>query len=152
MAFIRKRAIRPLRDQELELKGRPAVYKPAAQIPFNAMYFGVRTEGDPAALISSVRAAIRDLDAELPLDAIGTVDSLVANALSQRRFSMLLMAVVAALALLLAMAGIYGVIAYSVAQATREIGIRVALGARRGDVLRMVFGYAGILLSAGLGV
>jgi putative ABC transport system permease protein len=140
-----------VRDQEMESKGRPAVYEPAAQIPFNTMYFGVRTESDPAALISGVRAAIRELDPELPIDAIGTVDSLVANALSQRRFSMLLMAIFAALALLLAMVGIYGVIAYAVAQATREIGIRVALGARRADVLRMVFGYAGLLLSAGLG-
>ncbi|HXB69661.1 MAG TPA: ABC transporter permease [Candidatus Acidoferrales bacterium] len=141
-----------VRDQEMESKGRPAVYEPAAQIPFNTMYFGVRSEGDAAALISGVRAAIRELDQELPIDAIGTVDSLVANALSQRRFSMLLMAIFAALALVLAMVGIYGVISYSVAQATREIGIRVALGARRGDVLGMVFGYAGILMSAGLAV
>jgi len=141
-----------VRDQEMESKGLPAVYEPAAQIPFNGMYFGVRTEGDPAALISGVRAAIRELDPELPIDAIGTVDSLVANSLSQRRFSMLLMAVFAGLALVLAMVGIYGVISYSVAQATREIGIRVALGARRADVLRMVFGYAGILMSAGLAI
>jgi putative ABC transport system permease protein len=140
-----------VRDEQLESKGRPAVYEPAAQVPFTTMYFGVRSQGDPAALISGVRTALRELDSELPLDAIGTVDSLVANALSQRRFSMLLMAIFAALALLLAMVGIYGVIAYAVAQATREIGIRVALGARRGDVLRMVFGYAGILLSTGLG-
>jgi putative ABC transport system permease protein len=139
-----------VRDQELESKGRPAVYEPAAQVPFNGMYFGVRTEGDPAGLISGVRAAIHELDAELPIDAIGTVDALVESSLSQRRFSMLLMAIFAALALVLAMVGIYGVISYSVAQATREIGIRVALGARSGDVLRMVFGYAGILMSAGL--
>ena len=139
-----------VRDQELESKGRPAVYEPAAQVPFGAMYFGLRSEGDPAAQISGVRAAIRELDSELPIDAIGTVDSLVANSLSQRRFSMLLMAIFAGLALVLAMVGIYGVISYSVAQATREIGIRVALGARRADVLRMVFGYAGILVSVGL--
>jgi len=141
-----------VRDQEMESKGLPAVYEASAQIPFNTMYFGVRSEGDPAGLIAGVRAAIHELDAELPIDAIGTVDSLVSGALSQRRFSTLLMAIFAALALVLAMVGIYGVIAYSVAQATREIGIRVALGARRGDVLRMVFGYAGILMSAGLGI
>jgi putative ABC transport system permease protein len=139
-----------VRDQELESKGRPAVYEPAAQIPFNAMYFGLRTEGDAAAVIPAVRAAIRELDSELPLDAVGTVDSLVATSLSQRRFSMLLMAVFAGLALTLAMVGIYGVISYSVTQATQEIGIRMALGARRGDVLRMVFGYAGVLMAAGL--
>jgi putative ABC transport system permease protein len=139
-----------VRDQTLESKGRVAVYEPEAQVPFNAMYFAVRTEGDPAALISGLRAVIRGLDTELPMDAVGTVDSLVATSLSQRRFAMLLMAIFAGLALVLAMVGIYGVISYSVTQATQEIGIRMALGARRGDVLRMVFGYAGVLMVAGL--
>jgi putative ABC transport system permease protein len=141
-----------VRDQELESKGRPAVYEPAAQIPFNAMYFGVRTAGDPASLISAVRTTMRELDSELPLDAVGTVDSLVATSLAQRRFAMLLMAIFAALALALAMVGIYGVISYSVTQATQEIGIRMALGARRADVLRMVFGYGGVLIAAGLAI
>jgi putative ABC transport system permease protein len=141
-----------VRDQELESKGRATVYEPAAQVPFGSMYFGVRTEGDPAALINSARAVIRDLDAELPVDAVGTVDALVSTSLSQRRFAMLLMAVFASLALLLAMVGIYGVIAYSVTQATQEIGIRMALGAGRGHILRIVFGYAGLLMAAGLAV
>ena len=141
-----------VRDEGLETKGRAAVYEPAAQVPFNAMYFAVRTEGDPAAVITGVRAAMRELDAELPLDAVGTVDNLVATALSQRRFSMLLMAIFAGLALVLAMIGIYGVISYSVTQATQEIGIRMALGARSGDVLRMVFGYGGVLMASGLAV
>ena len=139
-----------VRDQQLDEKGRPAVYEPAAQVPFGAMYFGVRTAGDPASLIPAVRAVIREQDAELPLDAVGTVDSLVATSLSQRRFAMLLMAIFAGLALVLAMVGIYGVISYSVTQATQEIGIRMALGARRSDVLRIVFGYAGVLMAAGL--
>jgi putative ABC transport system permease protein len=141
-----------VRDEELESKGRPAVYEPAAQVPFDGMYFGIRTAGDPAALIASVRTAMRELDAELPLDGVGTVDALVATSLSQRRFAMLLMAIFAGLALALAMVGIYGVISYSVTQATQEIGIRMALGARRGDVLGMVFGYAGVLMAAGLAI
>jgi len=141
-----------VRDEELESKGRPAVYQPAAQVPFGNMYFGVRAEGDPAGLISSVRAVMRGIDSELPLDAVGTVDALVSTSLSQRRFAMLLMAIFAGLALMLAMVGIYGVISYSVTQATQEIGIRMALGAGRSHVLRMVFGYAGLLMAAGLGV
>src|ERR1017187_388928 len=141
-----------VRDQELEAKGRPAVYEPAAQVPFNTMYFGLRAAGDPAALIASVRTAIHELDAELPLDGVGTVDGLVSASVSQRRFAMLLMAIFAGLALVLAMVGIYGVISYSVTQATQEIGIRMSLGAKRGDVLGMVFGYAGGLLAAGLAI
>jgi len=139
-----------VRDQQLESQGRWAVYEPAAQVPFGAMYFGVRTEGDPAGSIAAVRTVMRDLDSELPLDAVGAVDGLVSTSLSQRRFSMLLMAVFAALALALAMVGIYGVISYSVTQATQEIGIRMALGARRAHVLRIVLGYAGLLMAAGL--
>jgi len=139
-----------VRDQELETAGRPAVYEPATQIPFGGMYFGVRTESDAAALIPAVRSAMRELDPELPLDGVGTVEGLVSTTLSQRRFAMLLMAVFAGLALALAMVGIYGVISYSVTQATQEIGIRMALGAGRADVLRMVFGYAGVLMLAGL--
>ncbi|HUB81457.1 MAG TPA: ABC transporter permease [Bryobacteraceae bacterium] len=139
-----------IRDQQLESKGRPAIYRPAAQDPFGSMYFAVRTAGDPEASISGIRSVIRGLDPELPLDAVGTVDNLVATSLSQRRFAMLLMAVFAALALVLAMIGIYGVISYSVTQATQEIGIRMALGAGRAHVLRLVFGYSGIMLAAGL--
>jgi putative ABC transport system permease protein len=139
-----------VRDQALESKGRPAVYEPAAQGPFGGMYFGVRTAVDPETIISAARAAIREIDPELPLDAMGTVDALVATSLSQRRFAMTLMAIFAGLALVLAMIGIYGVISYSVTQATQEIGIRMALGASQGDVLRIVFGYAGLLMTVGL--
>jgi len=141
-----------VRDQALETAGRATVYEPAAQVPFQTMYFAVRTQNEPETLISGVRSAIRALDAELPIDAIGTVDALVATSLSQRRFAMLLMAIFAGLALVLAMVGIYGVISYAVTQATQEIGIRMALGAQRSAVLRMVAGYAGVLVVSGLAI
>jgi len=138
-----------VRDQALDTKGLVTVYFPASRDTFRTMYFGVRTAGDPSTLIAPIRTAIHQLDAELPLDAIGTVDGLVESSLSERRFAMLLMAIFAAVALALAMIGIYGVISYSVTQATQEIGIRMALGARRAHVLQMVFSYAGLLVAAG---
>jgi putative ABC transport system permease protein len=141
-----------VRDEELESKGRVAIYQPESQNTFNSMFFAVRTAGDPDSLIPGVRAVIRSLDSSLPLDSVGTVDSLVESSLSQRRFAMLLMAVFAALALALAIIGIYGVLAYSVNQATQEIGIRVALGAKRADVLRLVFSYGGALIAAGIAI
>ena len=139
-----------IRDRQLEQKGRATVYQPAAQYPNTSMYFAVRTAGNPADLIPPVRAAIRQLDPDLVLDTVGTVEHLVDTSLSGRRFAMLLMAVLAGLALALAMVGIYGVMSYSVTQATQEIGIRMALGAGSGDVLRMVLSYGGLLMAVGV--
>ena len=144
--------IADVRDQQLASKGRPAVYQSALQAADEPMAYAVRTSGDPASLIASARAAIREIDPELPLDAVGTMDSLVLHSLSTERLAMFLMALFAALALGLAMVGIYGVISYSVTQATQEIGIRMALGARSVDVLRMVFGYMGVLVGVGLAI
>jgi len=90
------------------------------------------------------------MDPELPLDAVGTVDALVETSLSQRRFAMVLMGIFAGLALVLAMVGIYGVMAYSVGQRTQEIGIRMALGARAGDVWRMVLRQGMVITGFGI--
>jgi putative ABC transport system permease protein len=139
-----------IRDRQLDVKGRAAVYRPAAQDPNASMYFAVRTAQNPASLISSVRTVMRPLDPELPLNAVGTAGGLVDASLSQRRFAMLLMMVFAGLALALAMVGIYGVVSHAVTQAAQEIGIRMALGAGRADVLRMVLNYGGLLMAVGL--
>ncbi len=141
-----------IRDQDLATKGRPAVYKSELQTPDTPATFALRTSGDPSSLISGARAAVRSLDPELPMDAVGTMDGMVAKSLSTPRFGALLMAIFAGLALALAMVGIYGVISYAVTQATQEIGIRMALGARQADVLRLIFGYAGVLLAIGLAI
>jgi predicted permease len=120
------------------------LYTPLGQVSSSGgwnsfpMTLVVRSTSSSTGLVSAVSNAVYDVDREMPLRDILTMDDLVANSMSQQRFNMLLLAAFAGLALLLAAVGIYSVLSYSVKRSVREIGIRLALGARLGDVMRMV--------------
>src|SRR4029453_1849033 len=119
----------------------PQVYLAAAQTdvyPVRLSALAVRAAGDPYALVGSIQRAVWSIDPHQPITGARTSDEVLAASTAQRRFNMTLLVSFAALAVVLALIGVYGVIAYSVAQRTREIGIRVAPGARRSDVVSMV--------------
>jgi predicted permease len=118
--------------------------------PQRALTVIIRSDGDVMALASPVRAAMRAIDPSLPIPRPRTLNEVIGASLNQRRFNMTLLIVFAGIALVLAVAGIYGTVAYAVAQRTQEIGIRVALGATTGEVLRLVLYDALKPVAAGL--
>jgi putative ABC transport system permease protein len=136
------------RSRALNAAPVPEAYFPLTQFPNNGMAIVVRTElADPAALLSSVRQRVAAVDPDLPLVRPRTMEAVVESSTGSTRLSSVLTSVFGLLAGLLASVGIYSLIAYSVAQRTRELGIRVALGANRREVLQMIVG-EGLTLAA----
>jgi putative ABC transport system permease protein len=134
----------------LDVAPRAETYRPYLQDPFPYMTLVLRSAGDAASLSSAVRRAVVEVDPDQPLSGVKTMDQVLVSSLAQRRFNMLLIGAFALVALALAAVGLYGVLSFSVAQRSGEIGIRRALGARPQDVILQVLGEGSCLVMAGL--
>ncbi|HKW97212.1 MAG TPA: ABC transporter permease [Bryobacteraceae bacterium] len=139
-----------IRGASLSKKPSLTVYTPYWQRGFSDMSLAVRTASDPAALSSAIRTAIRQIDSELPVQAFRTMQAIMTESIAQRRFQMDLVLLFAMAAMLLATLGIYGVVSYSVAQRTNEMGVRIALGAQPGAIARLVLRQGLVPVIAGL--
>jgi predicted permease len=143
-------------QEGLESKTRPEITKP--MVDFTQLTLGVRAEGEPEALITAVKSQVWAVDRNLPMFEVRTMEQILDEDTSQRRFQSFVMSVFAGLALVLASIGLFGVLASLVGQRTQEIGIRMALGAQSRDVLRMVVGEGlrmvllGVVIGVGAGV
>jgi predicted permease len=140
------------RQQRPELPPESEIYWPYAVNPWHGSYLIVRSTGNPKLLVPAIRKTVAELDPSLPLTEVQTMGEVLMRAAQGRRFLTTLISLFGGLILSLAMTGIYGVVSYQVAQRTREVGIRMALGAGRDQIFRLVFGQTLRLLGVGLGI
>ncbi|HKS06688.1 MAG TPA: ABC transporter permease [Gemmatimonadaceae bacterium] len=138
------------KQESLDAEARVQLYFPYNQLSFPNVSVAIRTAGSPTTMVPAVRQAVQSIDRDMPLSRIRTMEEMVASSVGQRKLLMVLLASFSTLALVLASIGIYGVMSYAVAQRSHELGIRMALGAARGSVLKLVL-RQGVTLAA-LGV
>jgi putative ABC transport system permease protein len=148
-----------VKTSSLDSSDEPGMYLPAAQIDssivdrmMRGMVYVVRTDGDPSALFNTIRRTVKDADPELPIVGLRTVDEIITRSVAGRRFNTALLGGFALLAVVLAAVGIYGLMAYAVVQRTREIGIRLAVGATPVDVFRLVISQATRTTALGIAI
>jgi len=143
-----------VRQQGLDQEPVPQIFVSARQFPSGnpSPYFAIRTRGELRELVPAVRHAVRDVDPEAFVDNIATMEAVVSNSLARQRLFALMLGAFALIAALLAAVGIYGVVAHSVSRRTREIGVRMAMGADRGSVMRLVMGQSLASTAVGVGI
>lgn len=142
--------VRDVREHGPTVATRPTIYLAHAQFPVDSVSVVARARGEPTQLVEPLRGIMTGLDGDVPMYRVRTMEQITANAVAQPRLYTVLIGSFAITAMLLAAIGLYGVLAFAVGQRTKEIGIRLALGARRGEVIGMVMGQAGKLAVAGV--